>query len=195
MIKYPDSVKQIISEIADGNFSQTCTLRDMMAEIRKGGERIDANFWTKIQYIPKYYRKMVEQPQKVDFMELACYFVPALAFANHGEMWILESCSVQDAGDLISCLHRMWVANELKRDPTKVRSLYLDENFEVKQLDELTSVSAFLDEIKQDIHNMTEAEQEGFVSLRDFPPSPGSGCAACQFFKFCSKRGTFKAES
>ena len=96
---------------------------------------------------------------------------------------------------LVGCIHRMWVYNNLHRDPTKVRSIYLDQNYELKQLDNLSSVSAFLAEIRDDIHNMVEAEMEGFISLRDFPPSPGDRCDTCQFFKFCQKRDTFKDKS
>ena len=107
------------------------------------------------------------------------------------EEFAFAFCSNLVSADLGDCVNE--IGNYAFYRCEKLKNV--DENFEVKQLDELTSVSAFLDEIKQDIHNMTEAEQEGFVSLRDFPPSPGSGCAACQFFKFCSKRGTFKAES
>lgn len=195
MMMYPDSVPQIISEIADGAFSEDYTLKDVADDILKGGQKIDENFWLKIQHIPMFYRKSVERPQRISFMELGCCFVPVLVFSNHGEIWILESSSVDNSGDMIACLHRMWVCNDLRRDPTKVRSLYLDENYEIKQLDDLPSVSAFLEEIRQDIHDMVEAEMEGYVTLHDFPPSPGPGCSMCQFFQFCNKRGAFKTGS
>ncbi|MBE6392462.1 MAG: hypothetical protein E7044_00165 [Lentisphaerae bacterium] len=192
MINYPDSVPLIISEIADDRLPDKDFMNNLTEEVRKCGEKIDQNFWLKIQNIPYGYRKKVEHPQPVRFIELGCCFVPVLAFVNHGEMWILESSSVDYSGDLIACIHRMWVYNNLHRDPTKVRSIYLDQNYELKQLDNLPSVSAFLAEIRDDIHNMVEAEMEGFISLRDFPPSPGERCNTCQFFKFCQKRDTFK---
>ena len=195
MINYPDSVPLIISEIADGRSGDKNFLNNMMEEVRKCGEKIDENFWLKIQHIPHGYRKKVQYPQRVSFIELGCCFVPVLAFVNHGELWILESSSVDYSGDLIACIHSMWAYNDLHRDPTRVRSVYLDKNYELKQLDKLASFSAFLAEIREDIHNMVEAEMEGFVSLRDFPPSPGEGCASCQFFKFCQKRDTFKEKS
>ena len=195
MLSFPDDVPQIVAEIADGVIPVAYTADYIAGKLKEAGKKVDQNFWNKIQYVPMEFRKNVDHPQQVRFMELSCYFVPVVVFSVHGEIWILESSSVKTSGDFISCLHRMWVSNELGRDPTRVRSLYFDENFELKQLDDLPSASAFLNAIKKDIHDMMEAEMEGFVTLRDFPPTPGSGCRTCQFKNFCIQHGTLSCNS
>ena len=186
MQKYPDSVRYIVPEILRGDGGTVERLAD---GIRRAGEKVDETFWHTIQKIPSASRRRVERPQIVHFLELACYFVPVLTFSHSGEIWILESSAVNEDGDLLSCLHRMWVANALGRDPTRVRSLYLDENYDLKQLADLPSASAALAGIKKDLDAMLEAEMLGCVTVRDFPPSPGKGCQSCQFRSYCLKNG------
>lgn len=195
MLTYPETVPLLVGELFEGNIPVKETLAYLREEVRRAGEKVDANFWQKIQYIPMEMRRYVTLPQRVNLMELACYFVPAVVFSIHGELWVLESSGVKEAGNLISCLHRLYALNDLGHDPVRVRSLYLDDCYELQQLDDLTSVSASLEEIKSDVASMTEAEMEGFVTLHDFPPSPGPFCHSCQFRQFCASRGTFLEKS
>ena len=123
------------------------------------------------------------------FVELQCYFVPVLALNLHGEYWILESAAAPEYADMVSCLHGLYVSNEAGMDPTRMRSLYLDENYTVRQLSLPTSPSACIRQIQTDLDQMLAAEMEGYVTVRDFPPSPGSTCGVCQFRSYCLRNG------
>lgn len=195
MMLYPERTTLLISEIADGVLPVKSITEKIADDLRSAGKRIEDNFWNKIIQVPAAYRRSIGRPQRVSFMELDCYFVPVLALNVKSEIWILESTAVKESAELVACLHRMWVANELGRDPTAVRSLHLDEDYDLKQLDDLPSVSAALDGIRSDIHDMISAEMDGFITYRDFPPSPGNVCISCQFRNFCAKKGIFDAQS
>ena len=188
MLLHPESAHPVIEGIsADGRNVKSMT-DGIEEKIRQAARATAENFWDKITLIPSFYRRPVDRPQRVHFMELDCFFVPVLALVRHGELWILESNATREDGELISCLHRMWAANELGRDPTLVKSLYLDDKFELGELDPLPSVSAGLDEIRRTISEMKESEMEGYVTIADFPPSPGDVCPGCQFRTFCEEK-------
>lgn len=188
MLLRPESARLVVDGIfADGGNVKAVT-DGIEEDIRRAASATAENFWDKIDLVPAFYRRPVDRPQKVHFMELDCFFVPVLALVRHGELWILESNATRDDGELISCLHRMWAANELGRDPTLVKSLYLDDEYRLGELDPLPSVSASLDEIRRTISEMKQAEMDGYVTISDFPPSPGNVCPGCQFRTFCEEK-------
>ena len=188
MLLHPESAPLVVEGISVTGKNVKAAADGIEEDIRRAACATAENFWDKIDLIPSFYRRSVDRPQKVHFMELDCFFVPVLALVRHGELWILESNAANDDGELISCLHRMWTANELGRDPTLVKSLYLDEGFQLRELDPLPSVSASLDEIRRTISEMEEAAMDGYVTIADFPPSPGSVCPGCQFRTFCEEK-------
>ena len=189
MLENPGTVQLVLAELADGTEHAADLVDRLAEEVQRAAVKIEEEFWDKIDLIPHFHRRFINRPQEVMFVELQCYFVPVLALNLHGEYWILESAATPEYADMVSCLHGLYVSNEAGMDPTRMRSLYLDEDYTVRQLSIPTSPSACIRQIQADLDQMLSAEMEGYVTVRDFPPSPGSVCGVCQFRSYCMRKG------